>query len=134
MDSVSYERKHNEANGENNNDGSNYNFSWNCGVEGPSRRKKIVELRRQQIKNAICLLMLSQGTPMLYAGDEMGKSCKGNNNPYCQDNEITWLNWNDLKTNHEIFEFMKTMIKFRKKNRVLHQPEEPKMIDYKCLG
>lgn len=134
MDSVSYERKHNEANGENNSDGSNYNFSWNCGVEGHSRRRKIIELRRQQMKNGICILMLSQGTPMIYAGDEMGKSCRGNNNPYCQDNEISWLNWNDLKTNQEIFEFMKLMIDFRKKNKVLHQPEEPKLMDYLSCG
>lgn len=134
MDAVSYDRKYNEANGEKNSDGSDYNFSWNCGVEGPSRKKKVIELRRQQIKNAICILMLSQGTPMIYAGDEMGKSCRGNNNPYCQDNEISWLNWNDLKTNSEIFEFMKKMVEFRKNNKVLHQPAEPKMMDYLSCG
>lgn len=134
MDAVSYDGKHNEANGEKNSDGSDYNFSWNCGVEGPSRRKKVQELRRQQIKNAVSLLMLSQGTPMLYAGDEMGKSCRGNNNPYCQDNEISWLNWNDLKTNHEIFAFVKKMIAFRKENIVLHQAREPQMLDTISCG
>ncbi len=134
MDSVSYERKHNEANGEGNRDGSDYNYSWNCGFEGPSRKKKTVEARKQQIRNAISLLMLSQGTPVLYAGDEMGKSCKGNNNPYCQDNEISWLNWNDLKTNRDIYDYMKEMIAFRKANQVLHMAEEPKMMDTISCG
>lgn len=134
MDAVSYEVKHNEDNGEKNRDGSDYNFSWNCGVEGASRKRKVVELRRQQIKNAISILMLSQGTPMIYAGDEMGKTRKGNNNPYCQDNEINWLNWNDLKSNHEIFEYTKQMIAFRKENKVLHQTEEPKMMDTISCG
>ena len=134
MDSVSYEVKHNEANGEKNTDGTDYNYSWNCGVEGPSRKKKVQQLRRKQIENAITLLMLSQGTPMLYAGDEMGKSCRGNNNPYCQDNEISWLNWNDLKTNHGIFEYMKKMIRFRKENVILHQEQEPHMMDTRSCG
>lgn len=134
MDSVSYEVKHNEANGEKNTDGTDYNYSWNCGVEGPSRKKKVQQLRRKQIENAITLLMLSQGTPMLYAGDEMGKSCRGNNNPYCQDNEISWLNWNDLKTNHGIFEYMKKMIQFRKENVILHQEQEPHMMDTRSCG
>lgn len=134
MDAVSYDGKHNDDNGERNTDGSDYNFSWNCGVEGPSRKKKVLEMRRQQIKNAITLLLLSQGTPMIYAGDEMGKSCRGNNNPYCQDNEISWLNWNDLKTNQEIFEFMKQMIAFRKENKVLHMDREPRQMDTKSCG
>ncbi len=134
MDAVSYDGKHNEANGEHNTDGSDYNFSWNCGIEGVSRKKKVQEMRKQQIKNAITLLMLSQGTPMIYAGDEMGKSCKGNNNPYCQDNEISWLNWNDLKSNQEIFEYMKQMIIFRKENKVLHQNQEPRQMDTLSCG
>jgi glycogen operon protein len=134
MDSVSYDKKQNETNGEHNRDGSDYNFSWNCGVEGPSRKKKIVELRRQQIKNGITMLFMSQATPMIYAGDEMGKSCKGNNNPYCQDNELSWINWNDLKTNEEIFQYTKELIAFRKAHRLLHQKMEPKLMDYKSLG
>jgi glycogen operon protein len=134
MDSVSYERKHNEDNGEFNMDGTDYNYSWNCGVEGPSRKKKIVKARRRQMENSISLLLLSQGTPMLYAGDEMGKSCRGNNNPYCQDNEVSWLNWNDLKTNHEIFEFTKKMIAFRKNHTILHQADEPTQMDTISCG
>lgn len=134
MDSVSYDVKHNEANGEKNTDGSDYNYSWNCGMEGPSRKKKIQQLRVKQIENAISLLMISQGTPVLYAGDEMGKSCRGNNNPYCQDNEISWLNWNDLHSHAEIFAFLKQMIAFRKQNRILHQTEELKMMDTISCG
>lgn len=97
MDLVSYEERHNEANGEGGQDGPAYNFSWNCGVEGPSRKKKIQELRLQQMKNAFLLLLFSQGTPMILAGDEFGNSQRGNNNPYCQDNETSWLEWNGLK-------------------------------------
>ncbi|MEG0369537.1 MAG: alpha-amylase, partial [Hungatella sp.] len=84
MDMVSYDQKHNEANGEHNQDGTVYNHSWNCGVEGPSRKKKLLELRKKQIRNAVLLLFLSQGTPLLLAGDEFGNSKSGNNNTYCQ--------------------------------------------------
>ncbi len=124
MDMVSYERKHNEANGENNQDGSNYNFSWNCGVEGPSKKKKIVELRKKQLRNAMLLLFLSQGTPLLLAGDEFGNSKSGNNNSYCQDNEISWLNWNLLKSNRDLYEFTKDCIAFRKAHPVFHMRKE----------
>ena len=134
MDSVSYDRKHNEANGENNQDGSNLNYSWNCGVEGPTRKKKVVELRRKQIKNALSMLFLSQGTPMLMAGDEMGKTADGNNNPYCIDGEINYINWNDLKKNKDIFEFVKFIIEYRKAHKILHMPEEPRMMDYLSKG
>ena len=88
MDTVSYDRKHNEKNGEENRDGSDYNYSWNCGAEGPTRKKKIVELRKQLLKNAYLLLFLSQGVPLLMAGDEFGNSQDGNNNAYCQDNAV----------------------------------------------
>lgn len=81
---VSYERKHNEANGENNQDGNEYNYSWNCGIEGPTRKKKLVDLRKKQLRNALLLLFLSQGTPLLMAGDEFGNSQGGNNNAYCR--------------------------------------------------
>ena len=134
MDSVSYDRKHNEANGENNQDGSNLNYSWNCGVEGATRKKKVVELRRKQIKNALSMLFLSQGTPLLMAGDEMGKSAEGNNNPYCIDGDINYINWNDLKKNKDIFEFVKFIIEFRKAHKILHLPEEPRMMDYLSKG
>ena len=134
MDMVSYERKHNEDNGENNLDGTDYNYSWNCGTEGPTKKKKIAELRRKQIKNAFAFLLLSQGTPMIYAGDEMGHTTKGNNNPYCQDNAISYINWNDLKTNNDIFEFVKMLISVRTTHKMLTMKNEPRMIDYKGLG
>lgn len=134
MDSVSYDRKHNEANGENNQDGSNLNYSWNCGVEGATRKKKVVELRRKQIKNALSMLFLSQGTPLLMAGDEMGKTAEGNNNPYCIDGDTNYINWNDLKKNKDIFEFVKFIIEYRKAHKILHLPEEPRMMDYLSKG
>ena len=95
MDLVSYDRKHNEANGEGNRDGENFNYSWNCGIEGPTRKKKINELRTRQIKNAFAMLFTAQGTPLILAGDEFGNSQSGNNNPYCIDNETTWLEWKE---------------------------------------
>lgn len=134
MDMVSYDMKHNEANGEKNEDGADYNYSWNCGLEGPTRKKKIVELRKKQLRNSILILMLSQGTPLLLAGDEFGQTKKGNNNSYCQDNEISWLNWNLLKTNQDLYEFVKKAIDFRKKHPVFHQEQEPKVMDYLACG
>lgn len=134
MDAVSYDCKHNEENNEGNTDGTDYNFSWNCGMEGPTRKKKILRNRFRQMKNSMALLMLSQGTPMLYAGDEMGKSCGGNNNPYCQDNEISWLNWSDLSKNHSFYIFVKEMIAFRREHRVLHMREEPRQMDILGAG
>lgn len=134
MDAVSYNGKHNEANGENNQDGTDYNQSWNCGVEGPTRRKKVAALRRQQIRNAILMLMLSQGTPLLLAGDEFGDTKKGNNNSYCQDNEISWINWGLLKSNQDIYQFTKAAIAFRKKHPVFHMKREPALMDYKSCG
>jgi isoamylase len=92
-DLVSYDRKHNEANGENNRDGADDNHSWNCGSEGPTDDPKIIELRERKKRNFLATLILSEGVPMLLAGDEIGHTQKGNNNAYCQDNEITWLNW-----------------------------------------
>ena len=92
-DLVSYNDKHNEANGENNQDGANDNNSWNCGAEGPTDDPAINALRWQQKRNFITTLLLSQGVPMLLAGDELSHTQQGNNNAYCQDNEITWLNW-----------------------------------------
>ena len=134
MDMVSYDTKHNEANGEGNQDGNSYNYSWNCGVEGHTRRKKVVELRRKQIRNAALMLFLSQGTPLLLAGDEFGNSKDGNNNSYCQDNEVSWLNWNLLKTNRDIYEFTKAVIAFRKSHPVFHMAGEPKIMDYLSCG
>lgn len=133
-DLVSYEHKHNENNGENNNDGTFDNFSWNCGIEGKSTKKSIVELRSRQIKNALCLLLLSQGAPMLFMGDEFMNTQKGNNNPYCQDNEVTWLNWKHNKLSEEILSFTKMLTTFRKNNKILHQNKELMNMDYLQCG
>lgn len=133
-DMVSYERKHNEANGENNHDGTEYNYSWNCGFEGKTRRKKVLNLRRKQIKNAWIFLMLSQGTPMIYAGDEFLNTTQGNNNPYCQDNDISWLNWNLEKKNQEYIDYVKYLITFRRQHKILHMRDELRIMDYKSLG
>ena len=134
MDLVSYEQKHNEENGERNQDGSSQNYSWNCGVEGPVRKKKVTELRRQQLRNSFLLLFLSQGTPLFMAGDEFGNSQKGNNNAYCQDNEISWLNWNQTRTNGDLLEFVKAVIAFRKAHPVFHGKREPRLMDYEACG
>jgi glycogen operon protein len=120
MDLVSYDRKHNEANGEDNRDGDNFNYSWNCGCEGPSHKKKINELRLAQVKNAFLMLMTAQGTPLILAGDEFGNSQGGNNNPYCQDNETTWLEWKKTKMSVEIHDFLKAAIRFRREHGILH--------------
>lgn len=113
-DLVSYDRKHNEENGEHGRDGNNNNISWNCGIEGPTKKKQILQIREKQMRNAIAFLMLSKGTPVLVAGDEFGNSQNGNNNPYCQDNAITWLNWKDLDKHREHFAYTKKMISFMK--------------------
>lgn len=123
QDLVSYDAKHNEANGEKNTDGPDYNYSWNCGVEGKTRKKQVINLRQNQKKNAIFLLMTAQGTPCLLAGDEFGNSQGGNNNVYCQDNETGWVDWSRLGKEQEFFAYVKQMIAFRKEHLVLHQKE-----------
>ena len=133
-DAVSYDKKYNQANGENNRDGAVYNYSWNCGAEGDTRKRKINELRKHQIKNALSLVLLSQGVPMIYAGDEMCNSQKGNNNPYCLDNEISWTNWNTTAMAKEILDFTKKLIQFRKQHKILHLSSEPRLMDYKSYG
>ncbi len=115
-DLYSYNEKHNEANGWNNTDGENNNYSWNCGVEGHTGDPVILKLRQKMIKNACAVLLASHGTPMLLAGDEFGNTQYGNNNPYCQDNDIAWLNWNLIEDNQETFDFFKGMIALRKKH------------------
>lgn len=134
MDMVCYDQKHNEANGEDNRDGTDYNCSWNCGAEGPVRKKKITAIRNQQLRNAVLMLFLSQGTPMLLAGDEFGNSQNGNNNAYCQDNEISWVDWRKQKTNGDLLAFVKHVIAFRKAHPVFHMPEEPRVMDYRSCG
>lgn len=123
-DLVSFDRKHNSENGENGRDGNHNNLSWNCGVEGATKRKSVLTLRERQMRNAMTLLMLSKGTPIIMAGDEFGNSQNGNNNPYCQDNIISWLNWKDLEKNKSHFEFTKSIISFAKENTFLKKSKE----------
>lgn len=130
MDLVSYNCKHNEANGEDNRDGENNNNSWNCGCEGETDNAAINELRHRQVKNAVTMLMVSQGIPMILSGDEMGNSQKGNNNAYCQDNEIAWLDWNDLERNADIFRYFSKIIKFRRMHKVLRYEDNLRHQDY----
>ncbi len=122
-DLVSYNEKHNEANGEGNRDGDNNNHSWNCGVEGPTDDPKIIALRERQRRNYLATLFLSQGVPMLLAGDEFGRSQGGNNNAYCQDNEISWLSWERDQGAQSLLSFTRGLIQFRAEHPVLRRPK-----------
>ena len=122
-DLYSYNGKHNEANGWNNSDGANDNRSWNCGVEGETTDPKIRKLRLRMMKNACMTLMCSRGTPMFLAGDEFGDTRFGNNNPYCQDNEISWLDWTRLDMNQELYQFFRKMIWFRREHAVIRSDQ-----------
>ncbi len=124
-DLFAYNHKHNEANGWNNADGANDNRSWNCGVEGPTDDPVIQRLRFKMMRNAITVLMCSRGTPMVLAGDEFGNTQHGNNNCYCQDNDVSWLNWDYMRLNRDFFKFYKNVIAFRKKHPVISRPLEP---------
>lgn len=121
MDLYSYNDKHNEANGEDNRDGANDNNSWNCGWEGPTDVMETNALRRKLIKNAVAMLMISQGVPMINMGDELGHTKLGNNNTYCHDNELNWLNWHLIETHSDIFRFFKNMIAFRGAHHALRR-------------
>ena len=123
FDLVSYERKHNEANGEDNKDGTDENFSCNYGVEGETSDRKINGIRHRQAKNFMATLLCSVGVPMLLAGDEVLRTQKGNNNAWCQDNEISWFDWRLLKKNHDMFRFTKKMIAFRKRHPSLRRKQ-----------
>jgi len=118
-DLYSYNEKHNWNNGWGNTDGSNNNLSWNCGYEGETGDPETLKLRYRMIRNACAVLMCSRGTPMFLAGDEFGNTQYGNNNSYCQDNEISWLDWRLLEKNRSLFEFFKYMIAFRKEHQVI---------------
>lgn len=120
-DLYSYNMKHNEANGWDNTDGASDNRSWNCGAEGETDDPEVKMLRFRMIRNACAVLMCSRGTPMFLAGDEFGNTQFGNNNSYCQDNEVSWLDWSLLEKNRELFEFFKFMIHFRKKHTVIRK-------------
>ncbi|GFI70704.1 glycogen operon protein GlgX [Lachnospiraceae bacterium] len=133
-DCVSYERKHNEANGEDNRDGADVNFTWNCGVEGDTRKKSIMDLRMKQIKNALSFVFLSQGIPFIYSGDEFASSRKGNNNCYCQDNETGWVNWKDNQFSREILAYTQFLIRLRKEHPILHMKDELLVMDSKGCG
>ena len=112
-DLVSFNEKHNEANGEENRDGANDNNSWNCGAEGPTDDPKIIELRERQKRNLMASLVLSVGVPMMLGGDELGHGQKGNNNTYCQDNELTWLDWDLDDRKQQFLEFTRKLLFIR---------------------
>jgi isoamylase len=120
-DWASYNDKHNEANGEDNRDGSSSNRSWNCGVEGPTEDKAIIELRNRQKRNMLATLLFSQGTPMILGGDEFGRTQHGNNNAYCQDSDISWFDWNLGEDGNDLLAFTKRLIKLRQSYPTLHR-------------
>ena len=120
-DLVSYNNKHNEANGEGNADGESNNRSWNCGEEGPTEDPEVLSLRSRQIKNFLTTMLFSQGVPMICHGDEMGRTQAGNNNVYCQDNELSWVNWNLNATQQDLLHFTRKVIKLRKDHPVLRR-------------
>lgn len=122
MDLVSYNWRHNEGNGEDNQDGADVNDSWNCGEEGNLVKEQTIQLRMRQMRNAMLLLLLSQGTPVIYGGDEFGNSQNGNNNAYCQDNPIGWVDWSQKEKMTPFTEFVKEIIRFRKVHPILHMP------------
>lgn len=129
-DLVSYNLKHNEANDEENRDGTDYNYSWNCGEEGPSKKKSVLALRKRMVRNLYISSFLTQGIPMIVAGDENLNSQSGNNNPYCQDNEIGWINFRKDKAAIDFYKFTKNLLAFRKRHSILHQPKELMLFDY----
>lgn len=120
-DVVTYNEKHNDANGEDNKDGNSNNLSWNCGVEGPTDDPEINALRSRQIRNFLATLLLSQGTPMLLAGDEFGRTQKGNNNAYCQDDEISWLDWDIKEKGNHLIDFVRRLTALRHKYPILRK-------------
>jgi glycogen operon protein len=120
-DLVAYNHKHNEANGEQNRDGVNENLSWKCGVEGPTEDADILTLRRRQAKNFLLTLLISQGVPMLLAGDEFLRSQGGNNNAWCQDNEVSWIDWTLAEKNADFLRFVREMIALRKSHPALRR-------------
>ena len=122
-DLVSYNEKHNEANGEGNNDGDNHNNSWNCGAEGPTDDAEVIALRSRQRRNFLATLFLSQGVPMLYAGDEWARTQNGNNNAYCQDNELSWLSWEHEEEQKKLLEFTRKLIQLRRDHPVFRRPK-----------
>ena len=133
-DTVSYNQKHNESNLEANTDGTEYNHSWNCGVEGETGKTSVLKLRNRQSRNMYLISMLCQGVPMLKAGDEWLNTQYGNNNPYCQDNDTSYVKFKNSKMNKDFYDFTKNLLAFRKRHVVLHQQRELRMFDYMSCG
>lgn len=133
-DLYSYNQKHNEANGWGNTDGADDNNSWNCGVEGETDDPAILALRKRLMKNACAILFCSRGTPMFLSGDEFADTRYGNNNPYCQDNLISWLDWSLLKKNKDLFDFFQYMIQFRKDHPVIRKDLEPSYLGVPAMS
>lgn len=133
-DLYSYNQKHNEANGWGNTDGADDNNSWNCGVEGETDDPAILALRKRLMKNACAILLCSRGTPMFLSGDEFADTRYGNNNPYCQDNLISWLDWSLLKKNKDLFDFFQYMIRFRKDHPVIRKDLEPSYLGVPAMS
>lgn len=134
IDMVSYEKKHNLDNGEENQDGSDDNVTWNCGIEGCSRRKTVQQLRLQQMKNALTMLFFSQGIPLIYSGDELANTRFGNNNPYCQDNETGWVKWKVTAMGKAVLDYTRKLIQLKKSHPILRQREEMRILDYIACG
>jgi glycogen operon protein len=120
-DLVSYNLRHNAANGEDNADGTSNNLSWNCGVEGPTADPAVLALRGRQMRNMLATLILSQGVPMLQAGDEFARTQQGNNNAYCQDNAISWLDWRLLEVNRDLCQFVRQLLRLRRQHAELRR-------------
>lgn len=133
-DTFSYVTKHNEENGEDGTDGSDWNYSVNCGVEGATRKKKILQLRGQLMRQAMATVVLAQGVPLIFAGDEFGNSQNGNNNAYCQDNKIGWLNWKQLEKNQDYFAYVKSLLALRRMHPCIHSRVPMQMTDYLSKG
>lgn len=133
-DLFSYNEKHNAENGEDNQDGLVWNFSCNCGVEGTTRKRTILEYRKKQMRNAAVLVLIGQGVPLLMAGDEFGNSQQGNNNCYCQDNPTGWVNWSGRKRNAPYAKFVQQMLAFRRQHPILRSSLPMKMYDYASKG
>jgi len=133
-DCFMYNDKHNEANGEGNRDGNDYNLTNNFGVEGPTKKKFINEIRRNRMRLAFTMLMFGQGVPLIMAGDEFGNTQEGNNNAYCQDNEIGWVNWSQFAKYKEDREILKALIAFRKEHSIIAKEEPLRFNDYRTMG
>lgn len=129
-----YSEKHNLENGENNADGSDWNYSSNYGIEGPTRKKYVAQQRKRQMKNALAMVMLAQGVPLIASGDEFGNSQKGNNNAYCQDNKTGWVNWNEAKKNASFTQYVEQLIRFRREHPIIRASQPMRMNDYKGEG